>query len=302
MAIKCPTCHSENPESVKFCGECGTKLGDRAAFTRTLETSIDALTRRTLFAGRYEIIEELGQGGMGRVYRVEDKKIKAEIALKLIRPDISVDKKTIERFGNELKMTRMISQHSSDFDQAAIPKDLARIIAYSQLSIKDDIVRIAFNRTDRIVADINEIVRNILWDPDGVLFVNQGGGEINVILDREKKDGEPKARSLISRLHRQVLEGLKDEEGRPDDRFQEAQNPDPKARGRGDEINRGADESESVDRARGRRSLAFSAHDPAPFFALVSGPFYLFLAIHSTLDKSSGHRLMEYLGRACRIN
>jgi len=109
VAIKCPTCHSENPERVKFCGECGTKLGDRAAFTRTLETSIDALTRGTLFAGRYEIIEELGQGGMGRVYRVEDKKIKAEIALKLIRPEISFDKKTIERFGNELKMTRMIS-------------------------------------------------------------------------------------------------------------------------------------------------------------------------------------------------
>ena len=111
MANKCPTCHSDNPETVKFCGECGTKLGslasgdpsgsgDRAAFTKTLETSIDKLTRGTLFAGRYEIIEELGQGGMGRVYRVEDKKIKAEIALKLIRSDISVDKKTIERFGN----------------------------------------------------------------------------------------------------------------------------------------------------------------------------------------------------------
>jgi serine/threonine-protein kinase len=42
------------------------------------------LTRGTTFAGRYEIIEELGKGGMGKVYRVEDKKIKQEVALKLI--------------------------------------------------------------------------------------------------------------------------------------------------------------------------------------------------------------------------
>lgn len=34
----------------------------------------------SIFAGRYEIIEELGKGGMGRVYRVEDTKIREEIA------------------------------------------------------------------------------------------------------------------------------------------------------------------------------------------------------------------------------
>jgi serine/threonine protein kinase/Tfp pilus assembly protein PilF len=46
---------------------------------------------------------------MGRVYRVEDIKLKQEIALKLIKPEIASDKKTIERFRNELKTARMIS-------------------------------------------------------------------------------------------------------------------------------------------------------------------------------------------------
>jgi serine/threonine protein kinase len=39
-----------------------------------------------MFAGRYEVIEALGRGGMGSVYRVEDKKVHEEIALKLINP------------------------------------------------------------------------------------------------------------------------------------------------------------------------------------------------------------------------
>jgi tetratricopeptide (TPR) repeat protein len=45
---------------------------------------------------------------MGRVYRVLDKKLNEEIALKLIKPEIAKDKKTIERFSNELKIARKI--------------------------------------------------------------------------------------------------------------------------------------------------------------------------------------------------
>ncbi|NIN92146.1 protein kinase, partial [bacterium] len=72
------------------------------------KTPIIELTRGSSFAGRYEIIEELGKGGMGKVYRVFDKKIKEEVALKLIRPEIALDKNTIERFSNELKFARKL--------------------------------------------------------------------------------------------------------------------------------------------------------------------------------------------------
>jgi serine/threonine protein kinase/Tfp pilus assembly protein PilF len=74
----------------------------------TIAAPVNELTRSTLFAGRYEIIEELGKGGMGKVYRAEDTKIQEEVALKLIKPEISSDKKTIERFSNELKLARKI--------------------------------------------------------------------------------------------------------------------------------------------------------------------------------------------------
>ena len=96
--MKCTKCQSDNPDTQCFCGECGTQLGPseeiEVSHTRTLETPVEELTRGTIFAGRYEIIEELGKGGMGKVYRVEDKKIKEEVALKLIKPEIASDKKT----------------------------------------------------------------------------------------------------------------------------------------------------------------------------------------------------------------
>ena len=110
MTIECPKCHTENPDSQKFCGECATPLPgiQDSIHTKTLETPTEELTRGSVFAGRYEIIEELGKGGMGKVYRVEDTKVKEEVALKLIKPEIAADKKTIERFRNELKIARKI--------------------------------------------------------------------------------------------------------------------------------------------------------------------------------------------------
>jgi len=111
MSTKCPKCDTENTQDSQFCKKCATSLPiekGQPSFTKTLETPIEELTRGTTFADRYEIIEELGSGGMGQVYRVEDTKTNEEIALKLIRPEVAADKKTIDRFRNELTTARKI--------------------------------------------------------------------------------------------------------------------------------------------------------------------------------------------------
>ncbi len=114
--MKCPKCNSDIGDDSKFCKECGTNITHtkdvQASVTMTFETPVEALIRGTLFANRYEIIEELGKGGMGKVYRAEDTKIKQEIAIKFIRQEISSDKRTIQRFSNELKSARMISHRN----------------------------------------------------------------------------------------------------------------------------------------------------------------------------------------------
>lgn len=112
MAKHCPICKAENPDESKFCNECGLQIDSidkmPAPPTQTPEVPKQELVRGTLFANRYEIIEELGTGGMGQVYRVEDTKVKEEITLKLIKPEIAADKKAIDRFRNELTTARKI--------------------------------------------------------------------------------------------------------------------------------------------------------------------------------------------------
>ena len=114
MAAKCPKCDFDNTPDSKFCQECGTQLSaiPKAAVTETLETSKEELTTGSTFAGRYQIIEELGKGGMGRVYKVFDNKINEKIALKLIKPEIALDRETIERFSNELRLSRRIGHRN----------------------------------------------------------------------------------------------------------------------------------------------------------------------------------------------
>ncbi len=110
MSIICPKCQHDNPDDTVYCGKCATpfRASEDIEVTATIEAPRKELTTGSTFAGRYQIIEELGKGGMGKVYKVHDTKIKEKIALKLIKPEIAKDKKTLERFSNELKFARKI--------------------------------------------------------------------------------------------------------------------------------------------------------------------------------------------------
>ena len=77
-----------------------------------MRKSVKEIERGSLFAGRYEVIERIGSGGMGNVYKVFDKKIDEMIALKLIKPEIGTDRTIIERFSRELKTARKITHRN----------------------------------------------------------------------------------------------------------------------------------------------------------------------------------------------
>ena len=113
--MKCSHCGTENPAEATFCNRCAAPFGAEAGsptLTGTMRQPVCELATGTTFVRRYQVIEELGRGGMGRVYKVFDTEVKEKLALKLLRPDIAADAETVERFRSELRLARTVSHRN----------------------------------------------------------------------------------------------------------------------------------------------------------------------------------------------
>ncbi len=61
---------------------------------------------------RYEILGEVGRGGMGVVYRARDRETDEIVALKALKPEIAADPRLNERFKNEMRLARKITHRN----------------------------------------------------------------------------------------------------------------------------------------------------------------------------------------------
>jgi serine/threonine-protein kinase len=83
--MKYPKCHFDNPSDSKYCKECRTQLIPTekiSALTEILEAPKEEFTAGSTFAGRYQIIEELGKGGKSKVYQAHEINLSINVALK----------------------------------------------------------------------------------------------------------------------------------------------------------------------------------------------------------------------------
>ena len=81
----CPACHKQLDDDLPFCVYCGTPLTPQLGEINN----------------RYVLQELIGEGGMGEVFRAQDKQTSQEVALKIIRPELTHDAVNLERFKNE---------------------------------------------------------------------------------------------------------------------------------------------------------------------------------------------------------
>jgi serine/threonine-protein kinase len=106
----CPTCNTPLPGVAAFCYVCGTatpiginrETGERVAVTQSSMTAagLKKALQRALGPG-YELGERIGAGGFAEVFRARDLRLKRDIAVKVLRPDLGLTPGMLERFRRE---------------------------------------------------------------------------------------------------------------------------------------------------------------------------------------------------------
>ncbi len=111
--MKCPKCQTDISDDSIFCSKCGTPIQPSDEIfisqTRTILRPMEELHPGTTLAGKYKIIEVLGRGGMGIVYKAEDTRLKRNVALKFLPPELIQNEEAKERFVLEAQAAAALS-------------------------------------------------------------------------------------------------------------------------------------------------------------------------------------------------
>ncbi len=114
----CDKCGTENRDEAEFCTNCGNKLardnvtpvGPSRDDSRGEEPEGDYISRFiSAVSDRYEVVREIGRGGMAIVFLAKDTRLERKVALKLLPQEIAMDKNFTERFIREAKIAAQLA-------------------------------------------------------------------------------------------------------------------------------------------------------------------------------------------------
>src|SRR5437016_9777152 len=115
MSAKCPRCHSDLSSGSQCCDLCAmtadADVGGSGAPTVSLSPSPGQSTPGAKVNGRYQIIGEVGRGGMGVVYKAQDTRLERTVALKFLGSPSNLWEESRERFIHEAQAISELDQH-----------------------------------------------------------------------------------------------------------------------------------------------------------------------------------------------
>ncbi|MBM4352305.1 MAG: hypothetical protein FJ109_00695 [Deltaproteobacteria bacterium] len=184
----CPTCSRRYPADLTDCPQDGSNL---------VALPDDNLTGQ-LIDRRYQVLERIGRGGMGVVYKAEHVMLRRTVALKVLRREIVEDEHSVRRFMNEARtIASLRNPHTVMlFDFGATP-DGALYYTMEFLTGRSvgDLIRtvgaIHHRRTVDIVLQVCDSLeeaheKGILHrdiKPDNIFLTRERGQEIAKVLD-----------------------------------------------------------------------------------------------------------------------
>jgi serine/threonine-protein kinase len=101
----CSRCGTEYQDPAKFCPSCGLDLADTTPLAAGVDSSeqTEVAQVRAALKDEYEIIDELGRGGMAIVFQAREKGLDRDVAVKVLPFSLAFDSEFVERFQREAR-------------------------------------------------------------------------------------------------------------------------------------------------------------------------------------------------------
>lgn len=191
----CPQCQTPNPDFAASCSHCHTPVTSDSTET-LIATDPGGPAIGSDFGPRYHIESLLGEGGMGRVYKANDRELSRTIAIKIMRGGMIADPNALNRFKQELVLASKISHkhilrihdlgevNGHKFITMAYVEghDLAQVIRENSPLPLDRVVKFATQLADALAAAHAEGVvhrdlkpQNILVDQNDQVYISDFG-------------------------------------------------------------------------------------------------------------------------------
>ena len=101
-----------HPDTAGTEGSRRTRAATPTQLTRGWNDNEPELQPGTILANRYEILNVLGTGGMGSVYKAQDLELDRLVALKVIRPELARNAAIVDRFKQELRLSHKVTHRN----------------------------------------------------------------------------------------------------------------------------------------------------------------------------------------------